>query len=510
MFRASLQQTLRRPFLGSQFANQQSTRKQSTSSSSGGQAFALVTGAVVATVGGTVFAAKYNDNFRKKVEDTVPYSGAALNSILGPKDLTPVKAVNKDPIKAEESLLKKKLEREVKNQPPQKPATPAVPQNAQKQIEKMEQKPLAPVEPKIKEPEFKTLMPPEPLKSSVVPTISAAVAGRTLEEASEKKEDKVEPRQTEYVSDDSENARVLARRKKELENEYQRKVNGLKEDLEVEIRTQLKRQVAAHLDHLREQLEVQRFDLERQFTMVMEEKLLDEKSHYASQLIENMVRLREIETVLKNRQQLDIDEKKARELWLICEILKDGLKSKRCQSDQTPSSFANDINAIKESVKSMETQSTLVSTVLETVPENALHDGVYTEDDLIERFKTINKMCKRVALIGDEGGSISKYLLSYLQSVLLFENNACYSDELSGKTTVDPSTWDTYDILSRVRYCLNERNLDMCLKYANQLQGKPRQVAKDWINDLRVHLELKQVADVLQAHAASTTIRAVK
>lgn len=49
----------------------------------------------------------------------------------------------------------------------------------------------------------------------------------------------------------------LERQKRELEVEHQRRLAGIKEDSESELRTQLRRQAAAHSDHLADVLTVQ-------------------------------------------------------------------------------------------------------------------------------------------------------------------------------------------------------------------------------------------------------------
>lgn len=145
---------------------------------------------------------------------------------------------------------------------------------------------------------------------------------------------------------------------------------------------------------------------------------------------------------------------------------------------------------------------------LESIPCDALKGGIYSEDTLIERFSKVDKLCKRVALIGDEGGSLFRYFLSYLQSLLVIDRAKIPVEELDNSSTIDPNKWDTFDILMRVRYCLKYRDLEMALRYANQLKGEPRRVARDWIKDVRNHLETRQAADILLGQAASINIQA--
>lgn len=149
----------------------------------------------------------------------------------------------------------------------------------------------------------------------------------------------------------------------------------------------------------------------------------------------------------------------------------------------------------------------LLKLALESIPKEAKETGVYTEPDLIRRFNVVEKYCRRVALIGDEGGSLYMYLLSYLQSIFIW-NSKIPRVELEGGE-VDPSEWDTFDILTRVRHCLNTNNLEMALRYANQLKGEARNVAQDWIKDTRTHLEVRQAVDILETEADAANVQII-
>lgn len=47
-------------------------------------------------------------------------------------------------------------------------------------------------------------------------------------------------------------------------------------------------------------------------------------------------------------------------------------------------------------------------------------------------------------------------------------------------------------------------NLTQTVKYMNLLQGAPRKIAQDWINEARLVLETQQIVNTLMAHAASS------
>ena len=192
-------------------------------------------------------------------------------------------------------------------------------------------------------------------------------------------------------------------------------------------------------------------------------------------------------------------------------MLKDVLKysTSNLESEPLPKLLTNQLKVIRDTLKEYSNISLLANAALDSISNDAINHGIYSEDDLINRFTKIEKICRKVALIGDEGGTLFKYLLSYVQSFLIFNQSKITNEELTDQE-IDPSKWDTFDILGRVTYCLKRNNLEMALRYANQLKGEPRKVAKDWIKDTRNHLEIKQVVDILVNQAASISAQVLQ
>lgn len=192
-------------------------------------------------------------------------------------------------------------------------------------------------------------------------------------------------------------------------------------------------------------------------------------------------------------------------------MLRDVLKynASNLESEPLPKLLTNELKVIRDTLKEYSNISLLANAALDSISNDAINHRIYSEDDLINRFTKVEKICRKVALVGDEGGSLFKYLLSYVQSFLILSESKITNEELTDQE-IDPSKWDTFDILSRVTYCLRRNNLELALRYANQLKGEPRKVAKDWIKDTRNHLEIKQVVDILVNQAASISAQVLQ
>ena len=70
----------------------------------------------------------------------------------------------------------------------------------------------------------------------------------------------------------------LANQRRDLEIEYQRRTAALRNEMENEMRSQLRRQAAAHSDHISDVLEVQQKELGRMNARVLDEAVTSEKS----------------------------------------------------------------------------------------------------------------------------------------------------------------------------------------------------------------------------------------
>ena len=140
-----------------------------------------------------------------------------------------------------------------------------------------------------------------------------------------------------------------------------------------------------------------------------------------------------------------------------------------------------------------------VESVVASVPEQAALRGVWTEEALLERFTKVYRMGRRTAMIDETGGSLFKFLISYLQAVFVFRASKPIKDD----DEVNLENLDTFTLLDSARHSLDNGDLEQTIRYMNQLKGEPRRVAADWIREARLLLEARQAANALLAHASA-------
>lgn len=202
------------------------------------------------------------------------------------------------------------------------------------------------------------------------------------------------------------------------------------------------------------------------------------------------------------KTEFDESSKKAQALWLACQAMNYKITQDKSGS---LSPLAIDIAALKIAA---DEDNEFINSLVASIPTTAVNRGVFTNEILKQRFEKVKNVCKKVALVDENNDSLYRYFLSYLQSFLIVDSASIPKEELDGKVAIDTSEWDTFDILQRITYCLKRDDLEQALRYANQLKGEPKAVAKDWMNEVKLLLETQLAVKALLAHAAAVGVQA--
>ncbi|KFB38195.1 AGAP002364-PA-like protein [Anopheles sinensis] len=297
----------------------------------------------------------------------------------------------------------------------------------------------------------------------------------------------------------------IAKEKRQLSLQNQKKRLLDRAELEQQIREQMKRQTEAHIDHLKDALTQKEVEMKRKFHRELDEKITTEQAAYKLQLAAMLGKLKGINNALVAHADAEKSAHQAQALWGACQSLWSSIRS-----GQPGKSWRDQLRPLKDEIAAVGRAAEgdeLVDVVLKGLPERARNRGVYPEDALRERFIKVEQVARRLALIPAEGARLPMYFLSYLQSALIARPDVPISqDELENKP-FDYSKLDTYDVLNRARYWLERGDLVKTVQYVNLLQGAPRKAALDWLNEARLLLETQQAASTLMAHAAASGVR---
>jgi len=184
----------------------------------------------------------------------------------------------------------------------------------------------------------------------------------------------------------------------------------------------------------------------------------------------------------------------ARELWVasrtLLSVMKDGHSVSAAKNELMP------IHAELSAVRDAGSEYPIVHVALSTVSSQAFDRGVYTPDALRHRFDRVRRVARRVAMIDETSGTLSRYILSYIQSFFVLRSSvACDSD--------DVSEMSVFALLDNAANCLKYGDIEQAVRYVNQLRGEPRRVASEWLDEARILLETRQATELILAFASA-------
>jgi len=290
----------------------------------------------------------------------------------------------------------------------------------------------------------------------------------------------------------------LDAQRRDMELDQHKKLSSLRDEMEKEMRTQLRRQAAAHVDHINDVLEVQSKELKRLHERSLNEKISNEQSSFKREMALIKGTLDGLDKSLENKTFMKNASVDSQELWLACLSLQKSVTSE----ENLP--LAPKIKAIEKVTESSITFSDdeFIKTVLNAIPQAAKTSGVPSGGEIKARFNKVEVMAKRTALIGEEGGSLLLYGLSYLQNLFMLAPPINTKvPEKSDKINVEDL--NTFDICWLAKKAIESDDLEQAVKYMNLLQGEPRKQASDWIDNAILYLEVGLLCETLTSYATA-------
>ncbi|KAM8847781.1 MICOS complex subunit MIC60 isoform 2-T2 [Synchiropus picturatus] len=289
--------------------------------------------------------------------------------------------------------------------------------------------------------------------------------------------------------------------KEEQRLEKERKLAELRDVMEAEMRTQLRRQAAAHTDHVREVLKVQEQELRDEAEQVLISKTQEQETRLrqlTQEQLDNFIldmnaayaRLKGIEEAIDSHVEAEEEARKAHQLWLSVEGLNYALSTADIDAPSRP------LESAVEAVRGCCHDNDFAVALTSALPEESLKRGIYSEASLRSSFNSLHQLVRRVALIDESHNSLYQYFLSYLQAALLFQEKP---EAPPAQLTIDD--YDPFKLLSYASYCLEHGDLELAAKLVNQLTGEARRALDDWLKEARLTLETRQVISLLSAYA---------
>ena len=146
--------------------------------------------------------------------------------------------------------------------------------------------------------------------------------------------------------------------------------------------------------------------------------------------------------------------------------------------------------------------SKFINTILSSVPSKARDCGVLSSSSLERRFDHVYDECKKAAIFPQSSNIVTSTLSNILSKLSIYSVKPVYKTEYELEHC-GTDGMDAKELLIQAQYFMKRQNLPAALKCMVQLDGVPRCLSQNWIEEARLYLEVKQASEVLYAYAMS-------
>ncbi|CAH0721101.1 unnamed protein product, partial [Brenthis ino] len=289
---------------------------------------------------------------------------------------------------------------------------------------------------------------------------------------------------------------AIKEKRAQMDKEFQKRNNDQKLANDKRLKDSLNNQLERHQETLEKRLAQKEKETTKKLEVLVAEKVAYEKGIFKQQLGEMAAKVKVIEDKLNARLKAERDQKLSQELWSAGAALLAATKK-----GEPYVKVDKELKAIK---KASGGGDKLVDTVLKAIPESVKEKGLVPESVLRERYQKMEATALKVALVEQEGAPLPIYFISWLQSTLLFMKLSGIPQQEIDKPPQEPfEDLDTFDLLQRARFWIERGNLAVAIRYVSYLEGASRAAAATWYDAARSHMETRQAAEAILAHAAA-------
>ncbi|RPB21631.1 hypothetical protein L211DRAFT_840538 [Terfezia boudieri ATCC MYA-4762] len=275
----------------------------------------------------------------------------------------------------------------------------------------------------------------------------------------------------------------------QISRHYQEELERIKENIadtyRERLNTELDRTARVSEQRTQNELLEQAIEMKRRFIKEIKDRVEEERDGRLGKLKELAETIKELEAVTSKWADVVENNFKTQQLHVAVEAVRNVV-----EDPLQPRPFIRELAALKEVAENDE----VVCAAIASINPKAYQRGVSSHAQLTDRFRSVREEVRKAALLPEDAG-VAGHAASWLLSKLLFKKSGLAIGE------------DVESILTRTETFLEEGDLDNAAREMNQLTGWAKALARDWLREARLLLEVKQAIDVIGVQAR---LRALK
>lgn len=270
--------------------------------------------------------------------------------------------------------------------------------------------------------------------------------------------------------------------------EFETERNKLASSYEQRLKAEIERTQQVMEQKLQNELSEQGIKLKRKFIDEVQNLVESERDGRLSRLSDLSTNVDSLTQLASNWNGIIDSNLSTQKLQVAVDAVRSSLEASNY--DHQPKPFVREMAALKLVADS----DPIVDAAVASINPAAYQKGIPSSAQLIDRFRRVASEVRKASLLPEDAG-VASHAASAVLSRVMFKKQGV------------PQGNDVESVLTRTETLLEEGDLDNAAREMNGLKGWAGVLSKDWMNDARKVLEVKQALDVIETEARLQCLR---
>jgi len=271
--------------------------------------------------------------------------------------------------------------------------------------------------------------------------------------------------------------------------EFEKERENISRNYEEKLKTEIERSQQLSEQRLKNELTEQAIEMKRRFVHDIKSLVEEERNGRLSKLTDLSTNVDDLQQLTSNWNGVIDANLSTQKLQVAVDAVRTSLERATAE-DVRPRPFVREMAALKLVANG----DGIVDAAVASINPTAYQRGIPSSAQLIDRFRRVASEVRKASLLPEDAG-VASHAASFLLSKVMFKKQG------------QPQGNDVESVLTRTETLLEEGDLDGAAREMNTLQGWAGVLSKDWLQDCRKVLEVRQALDVIETEARLQCLR---
>lgn len=260
--------------------------------------------------------------------------------------------------------------------------------------------------------------------------------------------------------------------------EFETEREKIRQSYDERLKAEIERSQQLADQKLQNELTEQAIELKRNFVSEIKNMVESERDGRLSKLTDLSTDVDSLQQLTSNWNGVIDSNLHTQKLQVAVDAVRTAL-TRATAADARPQPFVREMAALKLVADG----DAVVDAAIASINPTAYQRGIPSPAQLIDRYRRVASEVRKASLLPEDAG-VASHAASFVLSKVMFKKQG------------QPQGSDVESVLTRTETLLEEGDLDNAAREMNTLQGWSAVLAKDWLQDCRKVLEVRQALEV--------------